>query len=111
MGSSIVWLVIMIPICLLFVGLGIYAIRREKPMWFWSGTEVKPEEITDVRAYNRANGIVWIVYSLVYWISTAVGLVNMKIGGLMLVVGSVGGSIVLMIAYHRILEKYSVKHG
>ena len=109
MGNGVVWLVIMIPVCLLLTGIGIYAIRREKPMWFWSGTEVKPEEITDIPAYNRANGIMWIVYSLVFWISTAVGLVNMKAGGLVMVIGAVGGSVLLMIAYHRILEKYRVK--
>ena len=109
MGNSVIWLVIMIPVCLLITGFGIYAFRRKKPMWFWAGTEVKPEEITDVPAYNRANGIMWIVYSLVFWIGTAAGLVNMKIGGLVLTAGGVFGSILLMIAYHGILEKYRAK--
>ena len=111
MGHSIAWLVIMIPICLLMTGLGVFAMRREKPMWFFSGTKVKPEEITDVPAYNRANGIMWIVYALAFWISTGVGLVNMKAGGIMLVIVSVGGSLMLMFAYHRIYEKYRVKRG
>ena len=49
----IIWLLIMIPCSLLFTGIGIYAIRREKPMWFWSGSTVSETEIRDVKAYNR----------------------------------------------------------
>ena len=108
-GKSVVWLVIMIPVCLLLTGIGIYAFRRKKPMWFWTGTEVKPEEIKDIPAYNRANGIMWVVYSLAFWASMAVGLVNMRTGGIVLVIAGVGGSILLMFVYHRIYEKYRVK--
>ena len=108
-GESVIWLVIMIPVCLLLTGIGIYALRRKKPMWFWSGTEVKPEEITDIPAYNRANGIMWIAYSLIFWIAAAAGLVNMMAGGVILMAGAVGGSILLMIVYQRILKKYRVK--
>ena len=107
MGNSVIWLVIMIPVCLLITGFGIYAFRRKKPMWFWAGTEVKPEEITDVPAYNRANGIMWIVYSLVFWIGTAAAAVTNL--GELTIAGGVFGSILLMIAYHGILEKYRAK--
>ena len=107
--ERIIWLVIMIPLALFFTGIGIFAWTRKKPMWFWSGSTVDEKSISDIPAYNRANGIMWIVYSLVFWISTAVGLVNMKAGGLVMVIGAVGGSVLLMIAYHRILEKYRVK--
>ena len=63
----------MVPISLLMTGIGVYAIKREKPMWFWSVTTVKEEEISDVKAYNRANGIMWLVFSCVFWISTVLG--------------------------------------
>ena len=107
--DSIVMLCILVPLAAFFTGIGIFAWTRKKPMWFWSGSTVRESEITDVRAYNRANGIMWIVYSLVFWIGTATGLVNMKIGGLVLTAGGVFGSILLMIAYHGILEKYRAK--
>ena len=51
------WLLIMVPVSSLFTGLGIYAMKRKKPMWFWSGKEVKEREIADIPAYNKANGI------------------------------------------------------
>jgi len=55
--EKVIWLVITIPCSLLFTGIGIYAWRRRKPMWFWSGSSVREEEITNVKAYNRENGI------------------------------------------------------
>ena len=69
MGSLIVWLVIMIPLSSLFTGLGIYAMKRKEPMWFWSGTSVSADEISDIKAYNKANGIMWIVFSTIFWIA------------------------------------------
>ena len=59
----------MIPCSLSFTALGIYAMRRKKPMWFWSGSTVHEYEIRDIPAYNRANGIMWLCYSSVFWIS------------------------------------------
>ena len=58
--GNIIWLIIMVPVSMLFTGLGVYAWKRKKPMWFWSGSTVSENEISDVRAYNRANGIMWI---------------------------------------------------
>ena len=63
-----VFLGIIIPIAVLFTGLGIYAWKRTEPMWFWSGSSVSAEEISDVKAYNRANGIMWITFSMAFWI-------------------------------------------
>ena len=102
----VIWLVITIPCSLLFTGIGIYAWRREKPMWFWSGYEVKEEEITDVKAYNRENGIMWICYSAVFWISMIMGIWNISTAGIVLAVGCLGGIPLLVLAYSRISRKY-----
>ena len=72
--ERILWLIIMLPISILFTALGIYAWRRKKPMWFWSGSTVREDEISDVRAYNRANGIMWLAFSGVFWIAAVLGL-------------------------------------
>ena len=57
MWALIIWLVIMVPVSALLTGLGIFAWNRQNPMWFWSGQTVEEDEIADVKAYNRANGI------------------------------------------------------
>jgi len=104
--EKIIWLVITIPCSLLFTGIGIYAWRREKPMWFWSGSTVREEEITNVRTYYRENGIMWICYSSVFWISTFMGIWNVSTAGIVLAAGCFGGIPLLVIAYNRIYRKY-----
>ena len=96
----------MIPVCLLFTGIGIYAWRRKKPMWFWSGSTVNETEISDVAAYNRANGIMWLVFSLILWGSTIIGAMNMKAGGILLMAGCTVGVPVLPIVYGKIYRKF-----
>ena len=102
------WLVIMIPVSALFTGIGIYAWKRKKPMWFWSGSTVSESEITDIPAYNRANGIMWICYSLVFWISAIMGLFEIAAAGIVLIVGCLVGTPILVIVYGRIYKKYKV---
>ena len=104
--EKVIWLVITIPCSLLFTGIGIYAWRRTKPMWFWSGSSVREDEITNVKAYNRENGIMWICYSAVFWISTIMGIWSASIAGIVLAVGCLGGLPLLVIAYNRIYRKY-----
>ena len=106
--EKIVWLVIMIPVSALFTGIGIYAWKRKKPMWFWSGSTVSESEITDIPAYNRANGIMWICYSLVFWISAIMGLFEIAAAGIVLIVGCLVGTPILVIVYGRIYKKYKV---
>ena len=106
MGSVIIWLVIMAPLSAFFTGLGIYAFRRKKPMWFWSGSTVKEEEISNIPAYNRANGIMWIVFSLFFWSSTVLGFVSLKIAALVMIIGCVLCVPGLPLAYNAIYKKY-----
>ena len=96
----------MIPVSLLFTGIGIFAWQRKKPMWFWSGSTVKGSEISDVAAYNRANGIMWLVFSLIMWVSTVLGAMNMKAGGILLTAGCIIGVPLLPIVYGKIYQKF-----
>ena len=109
--DCIIWLIIMIPISLLFTGIGIYAWRRKKPMWFWSGSTVKESDISDIATYNRANGIMWLVFSLVMWFSTILGALNVKTGGIILIAGCIIGIPTLPIVYGKIYRKYKKTCG
>lgn len=101
-----IWLGILIPLSILFTGIGIYAWRRKKPMWFWSGSTVRESEVKDIPAYNRANGIMWITYSLIFWVSAFIGFLNPEAAGVTLAVGCIGGIPLLIIAYKLIYQKY-----
>ena len=92
----------------IFTGIGFYAMRRKAPMWFWSGTEVRVEQIADVPAYNRANGHMWLAYSLLYWIAGILGMFSVPLSGVILVIASTVGMAVLVRLYKRIYETYAV---
>ena len=59
---------------LLLVGIGIYVMKREKPMRLWTDVKVSADEITDVKAYNRAIGRMWCLFSIPLWIAGVVEL-------------------------------------
>ena len=96
----------MIPVAALFTGIGVYAWRRKRPMWFWSGTTVDEKELSDVRAYNRANGIMWIAFSAVFWISAVLGFFQIKTGGVIMFAGCTAGIPALIAVYNRIYARY-----
>lgn len=80
--------------------------ETQKPMWFWSGSTVKESEISDIAAYNKANGIMWIGFSVMMWVSTVLGALNSKIGGIILITGCIIGVPILPIVYGKIYHKY-----
>ena len=71
-----------------------------------AGDTVHEEDITDVRAYNHANGIMWIVFSLSLWVGTIVGLNDMKTGGNIILFDSTIGLLLLILTYINIHKKY-----
>ncbi len=99
----------MVPCSALFTGIGVYALRRKQPMWFWSGTTVKASEISDIPAYNRANGIMWIAFSAIFWASAVLGLFRMGAAGILVAAGCLLGLPALVLVYQRILAKYRVR--
>ena len=98
--------IIMIFCGALFTGMGVYAWRKKKPMHFWSGATVKESEIRDIPAYNRANGMMWILFSLIFWVSALAGVWSAAGAAILEAVGFVIGIPALVIAYRRIYQKY-----
>ncbi|MCR2044167.1 hypothetical protein [Anaerosalibacter massiliensis] len=69
MGTAMPLVVISFICATVFIGIGIFALKKKTPMHFWSGTRVKTEEISDVKAYNKANGTMWIAYGSTFILS------------------------------------------
>ena len=107
MDESIPFLIITSYCGLIFMIIGIYAIKRKTPMHFWSGTTVKVEEISDIKAYNRANGIMWISYGILMALSGLISLIfGINIGGIFLIILCTVGLIMLVSTYRGIYNKY-----
>lgn len=104
--ERIIWFITMIPCSALFTGIGIYAWNRKKPMWFWSGSTVEEREIRDIPAYNRANGGMWIVFSLPLWLATFLGRWSGIAALILLTLEFVIGLPVLILVYNRIYARF-----
>ena len=109
MAGAIIWSIIVFGCAFLFLGIGIYASRREKPMWFYSGTTVDASKISDVKAYNRENARMWVLYSLWYFASGAVYFWKAWMAVALLVLACTLGMGILAVTYHKIEKKYKVK--
>lgn len=104
--EKIIWFIIMVPCSAVFTGIGIFAWNRKKPMWFWSGSDVKETEIADIPAYNRANGRMWILFSLPFWVSAVLGFWSQIAAVIVLIAAFLIGFPILVRTYSNIYEKY-----
>ncbi len=104
-GKIIMWIV-SFGCAILFFSIGVYAQKLKKPMWFWSGMEVKDSQITDVGQYNKENGVMWKLYSLWYFAAGFAEIWNTIIAAIFLVAGCTAGIALLVCTYNRIYNKY-----
>ena len=112
--EAIVGSIIMVLCCwgcaAVFTGIAIHARKRKDPINFWSGTEVDSASVRDIAAYNRENGIMWLVYSVPYWISGGVSFFfgagdHVAVIAVVLLVLACFPGIVLLIRHYRKIEK------
>lgn len=109
MAGKIIMCIVCFGCAILFFAIGIYARKLKKPMWFWSGTEVDPTKITDVKEYNRENGVMWQLYSLWYLAAGSAEFWNAVLAVVILVLGCSVGIVLLVSTYLKIHKKYSVQ--
>lgn len=105
-----IYFVIMACVSLVFTIMGICFARKKEPVGFWTGQEFEKDEITDVIAYNRANGFMWIGFSVLLWFNAFAGLFGGgKLGGITLLIAMGVGIPMLPFIYNRIYKKYARK--
>ena len=107
--GQIIWYVCVLGAAALFWGIGVYAQKKKTPMAFWSGTEVKENEIIDVVLYNKASSKMWKLYSLWYWISGILTIWNVIAALVVMILGGTVGIGLLIWNYKKIEKKYRVK--
>lgn len=90
----------------LFIGMGVWSLRRKTPMHFWSGSTVSPQEIGDIPKYNRANAVMWLVFGAGMALIGAAGFWSVALAGILAAVYVLGGIPVLIVIYQIIYNKY-----
>lgn len=109
MLGKIIGSIVAFGCAILFYSIGVYAQKREKPMWFWSGLEVNDSQIADVERYNKENGAMWKGYSLWFVAAGFAGIWNEIVFLIVLILSCTLGLALLIRAYKRIFEKYRAR--
>lgn len=110
-AENIICLVILIICALPMIMIGIAQIKSKNPVGFWSGKEPPAkEQVTDVPAYNKKHGIMWILYGIGVPVSFFVGApFGEGLGSAVAMSAEVVGGLILMIWYHNYLDKKYVR--
>ena len=106
MTEAIVNLIVNFLLGLIFTSIGIYAAGRKDPMWFWSGSTVSPQEIRDIPAYNRANGLMWCLYAIPFYLAGILYFCSPQLGIALILLVVFPGIPVLIWNYYRIRKTY-----
>lgn len=93
---------------LVFVSLGIWAFVRKTPMHFWAGSTVLPETITNVKKYNRANGLMWIIAALQFFIAPVIAYFDFNLAMSIFSIAVPLTVVLLIIAFLIIQRHFSV---
>ncbi|MDR2089711.1 MAG: hypothetical protein LBP73_10185 [Clostridiales Family XIII bacterium] len=91
----------------IFGGIALWAYKRRDPAHFWAGSTIKPEEIADIPAYNRAIGRMWATFAGGMALSGVIGAADALIGGIVLGFVCAAGIPIMILVYGRIYRKYS----
>lgn len=113
MAETVIFSVILLISAAPIIIIGIVQYRSKDPVGFWSGKKPpQKEQITDVNAYNRKHGLMWIFLGVGFILCFICGLLfGEMIAGYLCIIEVIGG-IVAMIVYHEKLDRmYYKKEG
>ena len=111
MVEFIFGLVIYLLVAVIMLSIGISQYKSKKPVGFYSGEKPPLEcELTDVEAWNKKHGKMWIWYGVIIIVSYLVGVPFLIADSVWCVLPMCGGIIVpilLMIRYHhKLIREY-----
>ena len=106
-AENIFGFVIYALVALLMMGIGIVQIKSRKPVAFYSGEKPpKAEELSDVSAWNRKHGMMWLAYGIIILISFLIGArIGDSVWAAVPMIGGVLIPVIFMIRYHNRLRK------
>ena len=110
-AENMIGFVIYALVALFMMGIGAAQLKSQKPVGFYSGEKPpKEEEVTDVKAWNRKHGMMWLLYGIIILISFFIGiLIGDSIWVVVPMIGGILVPLIFMIRYHHILRKKYLK--
>ena len=71
---------------------------------------MKREQVTNVKGYNVANGIMWCIYSMFFWTSGVASIYDSIYAVIIMVFACTGGIVGLIMGYGLIKRKFFVSY-
>ncbi|MDO4555025.1 MAG: hypothetical protein Q4B70_07780 [Lachnospiraceae bacterium] len=107
----IICLVSYIIVGMIMLGIGISQWKSQKPVGFYSGEKPPAEEsVTDIEAWNKKHGMMWMIYGIVIFISGMIGgYIGDSVWSLIPLLGGIGIPVIIMILYHNKLRREYLK--
>ena len=102
--ETFIWLEVTLPLPLILFSVALFAWFRRTPMWFFAG--VPGPAVSDVRGFNRANAVMWALFSLPYFAAAGIGLVSRIAAAIVLLSATFLLVPCLVFSYHKICKKY-----
>ena len=66
MTEGVFAFILWVAVSSIFIIIGIYDLRTDKVVGFWSGGKRPEVAKENIKAYNRAVGILWIAFAIAY---------------------------------------------
>ncbi len=105
--GTLIWFFCLLVCGGVLLGTGIRWKRDSEPAGLWAaGKAPKPQDYTDMAAYNKAMGRVLKLYSLAFFISGFLFFWRPVVGGIFAAVACIGGIFVVFWAFMKLDEKY-----
>lgn len=108
-AENIIGLAIYVVVALFMVAIGIAQLKSKDPVGFYSGEEPpKAESLTDVCAWNKRHGMMWLIYGIIIFVSYLIGsIIGESIWSIIPMMGGVIIPLPFMIWYHhRLMKKF-----
>ena len=113
MAGTIISGVIFLVVALIIFGIGISQLRSKEPVGFYTGEKPpKAEQLSDVNAWNKKHGIMWIVYGICIicsWACSAFIGGNSIYSVIPLCIGTLIPIPVMAFLHHKLVKMYCIK--
>lgn len=110
-AENVIGFVIFALVAVFMIGIGIVQLRSKKPVAFYSGEKPpRAEDLTDVAAWNKKHGLMWLAYGSIILLSYFAGaLVGDSVWAVVPMVSGVIVPLPFMIRYHNQLRKKYIR--
>lgn len=112
MGGTIISGVILGLCAILMVGIGIFQVNSTKPVGFYTGVKAPDEnELSDMNAWNKKHGIMWILYGVCIEATWVCGLfIGDEVISWIIILIGLFLPMLFMILYHKkLIKDYVIK--